>query len=88
MRGADTVGARAISNIKSGSGTLQICVDFGELKRIGESNKIKAGTSWTADLSLGPGVYTLYSVANQNNQSSEKSGNLKEYFAKATLKIQ
>ncbi len=131
----DNVGARAIGTIQSGSGTLQICKDVIELKCVGESNKVKAGTSWTAyvtmpqpagesvtawviyrqkadgtdgqffdsiiqsieakfkrwwtaELSLGPGVYTLYSVANQNNQSSEKGGNLKEYFAKTTLTIQ
>ena len=42
---------------------------------------------FTSELNLAAGTYTIYSVASQRNQSSEKSGNLKEYFAKATLVV-
>ena len=131
---ADTVGDRAVGNIKSGSGTLQICKDVVELNCVGETYTWKAGVPFTAfvtmkeptgvsnttwviykqkpdgtdgqfmndimqpieptykrwfagDFNLPAGTYTVYSVYSQTNQSSEKSGNLKEYFAKTTLVV-
>ncbi len=57
-----------------------------QMQNIGETRFRKWAT--TEGWRLPAGVYTIYSIASQQAQTTEHSGNLKNYFAKATVTIQ